>query len=91
MAVKVKIPTPLQKFTNNEKEVESTGSNLAELFDSLESSYPGIKGRLYKEEGQLNRFLNFFVNDEDIRFLDGLNTALSDGDEVTILGAVAGG
>ena len=91
MTVKVKIPTPLQKLTNNKKEVESTGSNIAELIDSLESTCPGIKGRLYNKEGKLNPFLNFFVNDEDIRFMDGPNTTLNDGDEVTILAAVAGG
>jgi len=91
MTVTVKIPTPLRKFTNNEQEVQSTGSNITELFDSLESSCPGIKGRLYKGEGELNRFLNVYVNNEDIRFLDGANTALNDGDEVSILTAVAGG
>ncbi|NES24430.1 MAG: MoaD/ThiS family protein [Symploca sp. SIO3E6] len=90
MTVTVKIPTPLQKFTNNEKEVESTGSNITELFDSLESSCPGIKGRLYTGE-KLNRFLVFYVNDEDIRHLDGTNTLLKDGDEVSIISAVAGG
>ncbi|NET56004.1 MAG: MoaD/ThiS family protein [Symploca sp. SIO2E6] len=90
MTVTVRIPTPLQKFTNNEKEVKSTGSDITELFDSLESSCPGIKGRLYNGE-KLNRFLNVYVNNEDIRFLDGPNTALKDGDEVSILTAVAGG
>jgi len=90
MAITVKIPTPLRKFSKEQAEVESTGSNITELFDSLESSCPGIKGRLYNGD-KLNRFLNVYVNDEDIRFLDGTDTSLSDGDEVSILTAVAGG
>lgn len=92
MAVTVKVPTPLQKFTNNEKDVTCTGSNIAELCDSLEQSYPGIKNSLWdKKNGGLNRFLLFYVNDEDIRFLEGANTAVKDGDEVSIISAVAGG
>ncbi|NEP62145.1 MAG: MoaD/ThiS family protein [Symploca sp. SIO2G7] len=92
MTVTVKFPTPLQKFTNNQKEITSSGSNITELLDSLESSCPGLKKRLYNGDGdKLNRFLLFYVNDEDIRFLDGTNTPLKDGDEVSIISAVAGG
>lgn len=91
MAVKVLIPTPLQKFTNNQATIECTGANVTELLDSLENSCPGIKARLYDDNGQLRRFVNFYVNDEDIRFLEGPNTALTDGDEVSIVPAVAGG
>lgn len=91
MAVKVLIPTPLQKFTNDQATLECTGSNVAELLDSLEDSCPGIKGRLCDEEGKPRRFLNFYVNSEDIRFLEGTSTALKDGDEVSIVPAVAGG
>lgn len=91
MAVKVLIPTPLQKFTNNQAKIECTGSSIAELFDSLESSCPGIKGRLCDEKGEPRRFLNFYVNSEDIRFLEGTKTSLNDGDEVSIVPAVAGG
>jgi len=91
MAVTVKVPTPLQKYTNNEKDVKCTGSNIAELCHALEQSYPGIKKSLWDKQGRLNRFLLFYVNDEDIRFLEGANTALKDGDEVSIISAVAGG
>jgi molybdopterin converting factor small subunit len=91
MAVKVLIPTPLQKFTNNQASLSCDGGNIIELLDSLESSFPGIKARLCDDQGELRRFVNFYVNSEDIRFLDGKNTALKDGDEVSIVPAVAGG
>ncbi|MEM9265932.1 MAG: MoaD/ThiS family protein [Cyanobacteria bacterium P01_F01_bin.13] len=91
MAVKVLIPTPLQKFTNNEATVEIGGDNIVGLLDSLESKFPGIKPRLCDDSGELRRFVNFYVNSEDIRFLDGKDTALKDGDEVSIVPAVAGG
>lgn len=91
MAVKVLIPTPLQKFTRDQATIESTGSNIVELLDSLESDFPGIKARLCDDQGELRRFVNFYVNSEDIRFLDGKNTTLNAGDEVSIVPAVAGG
>ena len=91
MAIKVLIPTPLQKLTNNQAEVECEGSNITELLNSLESSCPGIKNRLCDDSGSLRRFVNFYVNDEDIRFLDNTNTGLSDGDVVSIIPAIAGG
>jgi molybdopterin converting factor small subunit len=91
MAVKVLIPTALQKFTNDQATLECSGSNVAELLDSLEDSCPGIKGRLCDDEGKPRRFLNFYVNSEDIRFLEGTDTTLKDGDEVSIVPAVAGG
>ena len=91
MAVKVLIPTPLQKFTNNEATIEIGGDNIVGLLDALESKFPGIKGRLCDDSGELRRFVNFYVNSEDIRFLDGKETALNDGDEVSIVPAVAGG
>lgn len=91
MAVKVLIPTPLQKFTDNQATIECSGSNVAELIDALESSCPGIKSRLCDESGQPRRFLNFYVNEEDIRFLEGTDTPIKDGDEVSIVPAVAGG
>ena len=91
MTVKVLIPTPLQKFTQNQATLECDGGSITELMDSLESQCPGIKARLCDDEGQLRRFINFYVNEEDIRFLDGANTSLSDGDEVSIVPAVAGG
>lgn len=91
MAVKVLIPTPLQKFTNNQATLECDGSNIVDLLNSLEQSCPGIKARLCDDQGELRRFVNFYVNSEDIRFLDGKDTALNDGDEVSIVPAVAGG
>ncbi|MDJ0615792.1 MAG: MoaD/ThiS family protein [Calothrix sp. MO_192.B10] len=91
MSIKVLVPTALQKFTNNQATLECSGNNMAELFDSLETACPGIKGRLCDEKGEPRRFLNFYVNSEDIRFLDGTATSLKDGDEVSIVPAVAGG
>jgi MoaD family protein len=91
MAVQVLIPTPLQKFTNDEATAELTASSVEGLLDALEGRYPGIKGRLCDEAGKLRRFLNVYVNSEDIRFLDNQNTPLNDGDEVSIVPAVAGG
>ena len=91
MAVKVLIPTPLLKFTNNEATIDIGGDNIVALLDSLDSQFPGIKARLCDDSGELRRFVNFYVNSEDIRFLDGKETALSDGDEVSIVPAVAGG
>ncbi|BAZ16096.1 hypothetical protein NIES4071_79710 [Calothrix sp. NIES-4071] len=91
MTVKVLVPTPLQKFTNNQAVLECGGNNVGELLESLEQTCPGIKERLCDEKGQPRRFLNFYVNSEDIRFLDGTSTPLKDGDEVSIVPAVAGG
>lgn len=92
MAVKVLIPTPLQKFTNNQATLECGEiTTFTDLIEKLEQTYPGIKSRLCDEQGQLRRFLNFYVNEEDIRFLEGANTPLKDGDEVSIVPAIAGG
>ena len=91
MAISVLIPTPLQKFTNNEASAELEASSVESLIDALWSRYPGIKGRLCDENGKLRRFLNVYVNSEDIRFLDHQATSLKDGDEVSIVPAVAGG
>lgn len=91
MAVKVLVPTTLQKFTNDQPTIECSGTSVAELIDQLESSCPGIKARLCDESGKPRRFLNFYVNDEDIRFLEGTDTVLTDGDKVSIVPAVAGG
>jgi MoaD family protein len=91
MSVKVLIPTPLQKFTRDQATIESEGGTISELLDALEQDFPGIKARLCDENGNLRRFINFYVNSEDIRFLDGQNTALNAGDEVSIVPAVAGG
>jgi MoaD family protein len=91
MAVQVLIPTPLQKFTNNEAAVSLEAGTVDALLQALDGRYPGILGRLCDEGGKLRRFLNVYVNSEDIRFLENQATALNDGDEVSIVPAVAGG
>ena len=91
MSVSVRIPTILRTYTGGESEVTAAGANLAEVLDDLDASYSGIKGRILDESGELRRFVNVYLNDEDVRFLDGINTKLTDGDNVTILPAVAGG
>ncbi|WP_017305308.1 MoaD/ThiS family protein [Spirulina subsalsa] len=91
MAIKVLVPTTLQKFTNNQAVIETTASNITELIEVLEKDHSGIKDRICDETGKIRRFLNFYVNSEDIRFLENMDTPLSDGDEVSIVPAVAGG
>ncbi|HLO51574.1 MAG TPA: MoaD/ThiS family protein [Kamptonema sp.] len=91
MSIKVLIPTPMQKFTNNQATIDCSGGNISELIESLENNCPGIKKSLCDEKGEPRRFFNFYVNREDIRFLEDLDTALKDGDEVSILSAIAGG
>jgi molybdopterin synthase sulfur carrier subunit len=90
MAVEVRIPTILRTYTGGEKAVNGDGDTLAALIDDLEERHAGIKGRLV-EGSDLRRFVNVYVNDEDVRFTGGLDTALGDGDQVVILPAVAGG
>ena len=90
MAIEVRIPTILRTYTGGERAVESRGANVSELVEALEADHPGIKDRLV-EDGAVRRFVNVYVNDEDIRFTGGLDTAVSDGDTVVILPAVAGG
>lgn len=91
MSIKVRIPTPLQKFTQNKPEVEAEGKDVQELIANLEKNFPGIKERLCDEKGSLRRFINIYVNEEDIRFLKMDGTSLNDGDEVSIIPAIAGG
>jgi molybdopterin converting factor small subunit len=94
MAIEVRIPTILRTYTGGAKAVDGSGATLAALIDDLEASHPGIKDRLVEDkDGQddLRRFINVYVNDEDVRFTGGLETALSDGDQVVVLPAVAGG
>ncbi|MCD9154686.1 MoaD family protein [Aeromicrobium duanguangcaii] len=90
MAVEVRIPTILRPYTGGERAVDADGATLSALIDDLESNHEGLKERLL-EDGQLRRFVNVYVNDEDVRFTGGLETALSEGDTVVILPAVAGG
>src|SRR5689334_2143933 len=91
MAIEVRIPTILRTYTDGQKAVEGKGDTLADLLGDLDSRHPGLRGRLVTEDGGLHRFVNVYVNDEDVRFLGGLETALNDGDSVTVLPAVAGG
>ncbi|MFB6893605.1 MoaD/ThiS family protein [Kitasatospora sp. NPDC056327] len=90
MAIEVRIPTILRTYTDGAKAVEGSGSNLGELFHDLDARHPGIAARLL-DNGELRRFVNVYLNDEDVRFLEGITTAVADGDSVTILPAVAGG
>ena len=91
MAITVRIPTPLQRLTGGRGEVPANGKDVEELLADLERQYPGIKERICDEQGKLRRFVNVFVNEEDIRFLQGDQTAVKDGDEVSIIPAIAGG
>ena len=91
MAVTVRIPTPLQRLTNGQGEVSCEGKTVTELLADLEQRYPGVKERICDPQGKLRRFVNVFVNEEDIRFLQGDQTAVKDGDEVSIIPAIAGG
>ena len=90
MAIEVRIPTILRTYTDGAKSVTGSGGSLAVLIEDLEANHPGIKDRLI-EGGDLRRFVNVYVNDEDVRFTGGLETSLSDSDQVTVLPAVAGG
>jgi molybdopterin synthase sulfur carrier subunit len=91
MAVKVRIPSPLRKLTRGQGEVEILSSNVGSLIETLEKTYPGMKERICDEDGNLRRFVNIYINEEDIRFLKGKDTPLKDGDEVSIIPAIAGG
>jgi molybdopterin synthase sulfur carrier subunit len=91
MAIEVRIPTILRSYTGGAKIVEGTGETLNDLVSDLDAKYAGLRARLITDEGALHRFVNVYVNDEDVRFLGALDTKLSDGDSVTILPAVAGG
>jgi sulfur-carrier protein len=91
MGITVRIPTPLQRLTKGQGEVEADGTNVGELLADLEKRYPGIKERICDEQGKLRRFVNVFVNEEDIRFAQGDDTSVKDGDEVSIIPAIAGG
>jgi molybdopterin synthase sulfur carrier subunit len=91
MSVVVRIPTPLRRMTNGEAKVEMDSSNMGELVEKLDATYPGFKDRLIDENGELRYFVNLYLNGEDVRFLEGLATSVNSGDEVSIVPAVAGG
>ena len=91
MSINVRIPTPLRRLTDQQSSVSADGSTVAELIDSLESAYPGMKARVCEDDGELRHFVNIYVNGEDVRYMDGIDSALNPGDEVSIVPAVAGG
>ena len=91
MSVMVRIPTPLRRMTNGKDKVEVESDNLGDLVEKLNSEFPGFKDRLVDEEGELRYFVNIYLNGEDVRFMDGLNTSTSSGDEISIVPAGAGG
>jgi molybdopterin converting factor small subunit len=91
MSINVRVPTILRTYTGGESEVKAEGGTLAEVLDSLDGSYPGIKGRIVDEQGSLRRFVNVYVGNDDVRFLDGLGTTVTDGSQVSVIPAVAGG
>ncbi len=91
MATNVRIPTPLRKLTANNDTVAANGANVQEILADLERQFPGIKERLCDEQGSLRRFVNVYLNDEDIRFMQGEKTRVKDGDELSIIPSIAGG
>ena len=91
MPVQIRIPTPLRKLTHDEEVVETNAETISDAITDLESRYPGLQERLLDDEGQVRRFVNVYVNEEDIRFLQEKETPLKDGDEVSIIPAIAGG
>ena len=91
MSATVKIPTPLRKLTNNETSVDADGKPIEQIVESLDSAYPGMRERLIDDNGDLRHFVNIYLNGEDIRYIDGLKSPVSDNDELSIVPAVAGG
>ena len=91
MSVSVRVPTILRPYTQGASEVSVEGSTLSEVLESLDTSYPGIKSRVLDESGELRRFVNVYVDNDDVRFAEGLQTSIKDGGEVSIIPAVAGG
>lgn len=91
MSVRVRVPTPLRKYTQGADEVAAQGANIKSMVDDLETHYPGIKERICDETGKVRRFVNVFVNGEDIRFLQNMETSLKEGDNISIVPAIAGG
>jgi molybdopterin converting factor small subunit len=91
MSARVRVPTILRTYTAGESEVTAEGQTLSDVLDSLDDAYPGIKGRIVDEEGTLRRFVNVYVGNDDVRFLDGLDTAVKDDAQISVIPAVAGG
>ena len=91
MPTNIRIPTPLRKLTGEQEVVQADGTTIGEILQSLDGTYPGLKDRICDEQGNVRRFVNVYLNDEDIRFLDEKATAVKDGDEISIIPAIAGG
>jgi molybdopterin converting factor small subunit len=91
MSVSVRVPTILRTYTKGESQVSAEGATLAQVLDSLDQTYPGIKGRIVDEQGELRRFVNVYVGTEDVRFAEGLGTTTAEGAQVSVIPAVAGG
>jgi len=91
MSVSVRIPTILRSYTNGESEVHADGGTVAEVLESLDTSYPGIKGRILDDEGSIRRFVNVYVGNDDVRFLEALDTSTPEGAQISVIPAVAGG
>jgi molybdopterin synthase sulfur carrier subunit len=91
MPVRVRVPTPLRKFTAGSGEVAASGESIKAVIDDLEKRHPGMRERLLDDKGALRRFVNIYVNGDDVRFLDQLNSRVKDGDEISIIPAIAGG
>jgi molybdopterin synthase sulfur carrier subunit len=91
MSVRVRVPTPLRRFTAGNGEVDAAGASLKDVINDLESRHPGMRDRLLDEKGEIRRFVNIYVNGDDVRFLDQLNSAVKDGDDISIVPAIAGG
>ena len=91
MSIVVRIPTPLRRLTDGQDKIDVDGDSLGSVIDAMNDQYPGIRERICDDQGQLRNFVNVYVNGEDVRFLQGLETATSDGDEVSVVPAVAGG
>jgi sulfur-carrier protein len=91
MTIKVRIPTPLMKLTDNQSEVSAEGETISDIINNLENQFNGMKDRICDENGSPRRFINIYINEEDIRFLEGEKTTVKDGDEISIIPAIAGG
>jgi sulfur-carrier protein len=91
MAIRVRVPTPLRRFTAGAEEVSAAGDSIKTVIDDLERRHPGMRERLLDDKGELRRFVNIYLNGDDIRFLDQLNSKVKDGDDISIVPAIAGG
>jgi len=91
MPIRVRVPTPLRKFTGGSDEIAAAGASVKDVIDDLERNHPGMRERLLDEKGEMRRFVNIYLNGDDIRFLEALNSKVKDGDDISIVPAIAGG